>query len=93
MLHNTRPRERQRKRRMNDIIDFSFQWIWVQLDGSSSAIRNHSGLQAYTHTNIHTGPADFIVHLASKALPPFTLHGSGSLGESPWQPIHSDYVM
>lgn len=35
----------------------------------------------------------FSVHLTCKALPPFTLHGSGSLGESPWQPIHSDYVM
>lgn len=35
----------------------------------------------------------FSVHLTSTALPPFTSHGSGSLGESPWQPIHSDYVM
>ena len=29
------------------------------------------------------------VHLASGAIPPFSLRGSGSGCESPWQPIHS----
>lgn len=45
------PRERERERGRDDIIDFSLEWIWVQLDSSGTAVWYHSGLQPYTHTH------------------------------------------
>ncbi|TNN84248.1 hypothetical protein EYF80_005575 [Liparis tanakae] len=84
MLRNTRAEREERKRPTNDIIDVGFEWIWVQLDGSST----HQISFALLFLSLF----EFSVHLASEALPPFTLHRSGSLGESPRQPIHSDYV-
>lgn len=45
-------RETEREKGMNDIIDFCFEWIWVQLDGSSRTVWCHSGPQV-KHTGKH----------------------------------------